>query len=133
MLYAKSKSAIVVSTLFIFLLLIFINCLKIENKEYVKTKVLKMYEGYTTHPFKDLANRLNNAISSSGNIYNIDVTKYFNEKCADFIEKDPLLVKYFEGFINRCEDNGLTIYSLNYYGVPVRQQLQKELGVELLQ
>lgn len=131
-----SKKAVVMGCLIICLFFLSVGCSKIENKSYVKEQVMKMYEGNTTHPIKDFANRLNDATSSSGGVHNLmtlDVAGGFNKKCVKYIISDSLLVKYFEGFIKRSGDKKLKIYTLNYHGVPVREQLQKELGVELLQ
>lgn len=106
---------------------------RIENKAHVKQQVQKMYKGYTTHPMKDLANRFNEAVSGGGSIYGMDVSETLNRRCRMYIAKDSLLADYFRGFIKRCDDPGLSIYDLNFHGLPVREQLQKELGVALLE
>jgi len=85
---------------------------------------MKMYEGNTTHPTGELFSHVQNAISSGENILNsinTDVDKEFNEKCAEYVANDPILVKYFEGFIDRLGGGVTDIYNINYYGVPVEE------------
>jgi hypothetical protein len=131
----RNPSSIVAGSLLICLFILSLGCSRIENKAYVKKQVMKMYEGNTTHPARDLANRFNNAISSSGSarrFIRTDVAGDFNRKCRQYITGDSILVKYFEGFIDRLGESGIDINSLNFHGLPVRQRLQKELGIKLL-
>jgi hypothetical protein len=45
---------------------------------------------------------------------------------ANKIGNDPILKGYFESFVQRI-DNRMTIETINYYSVRVRQKLEKEL------
>jgi hypothetical protein len=47
------------------------------------------------------------------------------------IGNDPILKAYFESFVQRI-DNRMTIETINYYSVRVRQKLEKELDIELV-
>lgn len=139
MLTSGNKCSIVVRSFFICLLILFTGCnIKIEHKIHIERRVIKMYEGYTKNPEQELVDRFNDfAESGSGSSLN-DFRKAankdieFNEKCVEFISNDSILKVYFEGFIERHFEDDMNIYRLNYYGIPVRQLLQKELDVVLL-
>ncbi len=47
------------------------------------------------------------------------------------MDNDPILKAYFEPFVQRI-DNRMTIETINYYSVRVRQKLEKELDIELV-
>ncbi len=50
---------------------------------------------------------------------------------ANKIDNDPILKAYFESFVQRI-DNRMTIETINYYSVRVRQKLEKELDIDLV-
>ncbi len=51
--------------------------------------------------------------------------------CENKIGNDPILKAYFESFVQRI-DNRMTIETINYYSVRVRQKLAKELDIDLV-
>lgn len=115
-------------------------CSRIKNKKYVSEKVTEMYTNVSRNPLADMAKSFNENVAS-GNVNSFiheQQTKQmsmeeFNDNCVQKIMNDPKLKEYFDSFCKRMsKDEVLSIETLNYYGIALRRNLEKDLDIDIV-
>ena len=140
--YLKKEKSIFIKLLIIVLMgnICLNSCSDIENKKYLKEKISLMYNENPYEPMKKMKDALSDETStvdflleSSNTKKNYDeLLSLFNMECEKIVNSDTILKKYFNTIcLNISPNEKITIEMLNFYSMPVRDRLEKELGVKL--
>ena len=111
------------------------------NKKDISQKVTEIYKGVTRNPMGDIISDMHSALQGTNFIEEnsrmmeerMKSMNEFNDNTAKIIRNDPELEKYFNKLLKKMNNNdSLTIEKLNYYGVEIRELLENDLNVDIL-